>query len=784
MTNHRAVGASRTWGIAAAFGVLALAASPAPSLAQAKACARTAPGTWTVTGIVASGQSLGTCAPNTAWSRVVPLKMTSASLPTGNTTAGGTISLTQVGGHMFVGITVSEDEDLSDLDQVVLVFDKENDKTANDGDFFLRVVIGPATKIISSADPSKTVCQVAATVQYFRYSGGSFVQEQPAVGNATIAKVAYDYDTGGDAETKLWNVELDIPMNTNIGGTNFYPLQTAMPFFAMGAYVFVDQGQLGVNEIGNVLRWPQGMAERQIGEWDQNAPAWVPNQLAEVNLNDVCFNVSLAAALEPTPWEINNQPAKDGSTLLNKPNQDNKFRVRYFYQGPGTAAAAGANPGQVRITVTPFVSGNFVTAWAPSAASVNPDQYNMHYTADFDAPPGTFPADMAWACSDLYLQNFAHDDDGSDNHIHINHNYFHTSEFTQDLKFSTEGIPNLAAGEKTRLTLQLSTTNEPAGSTGKSSSLPLDDSGRPALAGFGVLSLLLATAMRRRRDIASMLLVFGVVAVGAGCFHRRPARIGGDRWDVVNADSLGLVAIENKPGWYHLPITKGEVKTMHIHFTGRPLPYKTRVDTLAMHSDSGRPNVTTVPVRDGRIITIVATGLVDVDGANGAAAPVAASGFTRSAATAPGIATRSATGGYLLSPAHNVPAQNVGALIGSFDGFKTSFVIGTNKSIAVPKGAQQLTLGINGTAADYRLGIGKYEINIIDTPGPAVPTASSVAFDTPYDQPSFLIPWQVLYAVHVKTYYDGVVKNYKTNVSQAALGYLGEAHMSIYRSAE
>ena len=46
---------------------------------------------------------------------------------------------------------------------------------------------------------------------------------------------------------------------------------------------------------------------------------------------------------------------------------------------------------------------------------------------------------------------------------------------------------------------------------------------------------------------------------------------------------------------------------------------------------------------------------------------MSASGFTR-AATAPGIAARSAVGGgYLLSPAHDVPAQNVGALIGTFD---------------------------------------------------------------------------------------------------------------------
>jgi hypothetical protein len=101
----------------------------------------------------------------------------------------------------------------------------------------------------------------------------------------------------------------------------------------------------------------------------------------------------------------------------------------------------------------------------------------------------------------------------------------------------------------------------------------------------------------------------------------------------------------------------------------------------------------------------------------------------------------------------------------------------------VPTGAEQLTLAINGLAADYRAASGFYEVNIIDTPAPFVPTSTEIGFDTPYDKPYFVPPWKILTAMNIISFYEVPVVNPKTHVTQTGFGYLGEAHVSIYRSA-
>lgn len=764
-------------------------ALPREARAQAKACARTATGTWAVNGVVAAGQALGACSANANWSRVVPLSMTPASAPTGNVTATGQISFTRFNDHLFVGITVGEDQDFSDRDQVVLVFDKEADGTANTGDFFLRIDVAPATPITSDSNPAQVVCQFVTTVHYFAYDAGQgfFTEQATNVSSATVAKVAYDYDTSGDPETRLWNIEIDMPLNRNIDGTNFYPLKTAAPFFKMGAYVFVDQGHVQApgGQTGNVLRWPQTLQERQISEWDQNAPAWVPTQLADIDLNDVCFNVTLAATLEPTPWTVNNAANPDGSAHLNPANQNNSFRVRFFYQGPGTSPAAGPNNGQVRVTVMPFNGSNFDPAWQPAPVPVALDSTNKHYTADFFAPANTFPSTMQWACSDMFLQNFTHDDNQTtaDNHIHINHNYIHTSDFTQPIAISAAGIPGLAPGQTTNVVMNLAATNDPSKPRGAFGPFEIPRLRAPVLILFAVavLALIAAATLRKRRPIAVALVGAAVIAIAAGCV-KKGRTIGNGRWDIQNADSLGIEPIRDKPGWYRMPIRQGEIKTLNVHFGDAPLPYQTRVEQLQFHSDSA-PHRIRVPVQPGRVVTVVATGLVDVDGKNGPTPAINPAGFTRQATIPVGIAARAAAPRYLLSPRYDQPAQNVGTLIGSFDDFKSSFVIGTNRSIAVPNGAQQLTIAINALPGDYRLGDGVYEVNIVDTPGPRVPTVTPVAFDTPIDQPWFLYPWVVLTAMNIQTFYEVPVKNPKTNTTLTGFSSLGESHVTVYRSS-
>jgi len=230
---------------------------------------------------------------------------------------------------------------------------------------------------------------------------------------------------------------------------------------------------------------------------------------------------------------------------------------------------------------------------------------------------------------------------------------------------------------------------------------------------------------------------------------------------------------------------QGQIKRLKIVFRDRPLPYETATRNLAMKLDSatGRPQMARIPVRPGKIVTVLAFGEVDPDGPNGPLPPSSASGTIRREAPSAGL---SAVGvnvaGYLLNNVHYTPSQWVGTLVGSFDNFKTSFIIGTNASMMTPANADTLYVAANGTAADYRVATGGYELKSIIMYGPRVPTANSEGYGTSFDGPFFFPPWGVLTAAHVRAFYEEAVVNPRTHQAMIARVPFGAVHMSIYES--
>jgi hypothetical protein len=75
------------------------------------------------------------------------------------------------------------------------------------------------------------------------------------------------------------------------------------------------------------------------------------------------------------------------------------------------------------------------------------------------------------------------------------------------------------------------------------------------------------------------------------------------------------------------------------------------------------------------------------------------------------------TKGYLI-PDQSVPQRMVGALVGTWDGFKESFfVVGQARSLKVPKGASALSLAINDHTAGYEQHGGKgFRVQVVATP--------------------------------------------------------------------
>ncbi len=779
-------------GLAAALSLSA----PRAGLAQSKACARTSPSALTLHGVVASGVSLGACMADPAWGRVVPLTLTEGA-STANALAGGTISFTYNGGFLYLGFTVTQDGDLNAFDGAVVVFDRTGNGF-EDGDFFIRV--RPDTTGWGATNPRTsptggTACDRSTKIEYYRYSvadGGFIIDETVAIVSAMSAEVAYDYETAVDGETNLWNLEIKIPTGAvSMGGHSYFGITTAD--FAMGAYMFVDLGANQSGQTGKVLRWPEGIGDRQISQWDLNAPAVSAASLAKMTTNDVCFNMTFAGV--PTPWEINGQMAAEGNYLVNPVNQSNTFRVSFMYDGPGDAVTAGSNSGTVTPGLVPFNGSNWDTAneWPATPRTVALPEYNKIYSETFTAPAGTFAQTTTELCSDLRLEGWTRDDyvnlnwNSGENRKHFNHNYFRTSVDTQVIELRGDGIPNLAAGQSGRIVLTINSTNDPSDKTVALSPGERDARGGLVLFAFALSCGVGGIVLRRRRAIAASLGLAGILLIGQGCdqIRRRTGKIGTERWTLLNAGELGLRPLPDEPGWYALPIRKGEVKRMRLVFEGRPLPYQTTTQSLTMALDSatGRPLTAGLPVKAGQVVTVLAFGDIDPDGPNGPLPASSASGAVRTAAAATSFTTTHlATTQYALTNPRYTPSQWVGTLIGSFDGFKTSFVVGTNASFAVPRGAERLTLAVNGAPTDYRTAVGEFVLKFVVANAPTVPTSTAIGFDTPYDSPFWVDPWRVLTATHLYTFYEEPVVNPQTRRTVMARVPLGAAHMSIYES--
>jgi hypothetical protein len=301
----------------------------------------------------------------------------------------------------------------------------------------------------------------------------------------------------------------------------------------------------------------------------------------------------------------------------------------------------------------------------------------------------------------------------------------------------------------------------------------------------GGLLLGVAVAGRRRRMLASLSVALGMVAIISGCPKPggQAGPIGTARWSLANAGELGLTPIAGQPGWYRMPGRRGQLKRARFQFTGQPLPYRTVSDTLRMAADStGRPVMMRVPAKAGQVVSVFALGKVDVDGPDGPLPPADANGVLRPVERPQISVAVAAPVTYLLGRGEYAPAENVGTLVGSFDGFKTSFLIGTNSSFVVPRGAEQLMIAVNGSAFDYRRATGAYLIKWLITSGPSLPTANFSGIDAPLHRPFRLYGWDVLSSVHLVTYYEAEQVDPKTYAKAMGLGKLGEAHMSIYET--
>jgi hypothetical protein len=782
--------------VGALFAVLLLSATPGRADGV---CVKSVTTDLTLNGVVASGAG-GGCPVGPVWQSVGPVEY----LPGGASPSAYMYLAFRTGtNRLFIGIDLKGDPDLSNQDIVILAFDANNNDVFDNGDFLIKVPIWNAGPIatgntggLAGADCNK----VTGPVEVRRFTGGAWGSW--AVDATVQTELAYDYETAIDAEHDIWNLEISLPVNSS------FPLQTTGSFFGIGSYIFMDIGHFdGVSnpQTGTIVRWPSTMVTR-TDITDQNIVGVTPttaDQLGNASLTDNCFDVNWTA---PNPWVINGGTAASGDHRIDRTG-NNLFHVTFFFDGPGTTDTPLTNNGTVRLSLHPYGPGA-VSGWDKTLA-VDAARFNhaksVDFNFDFSNPPASFGnvPNIDFVCASTTLENFQRDDvvGPASNLLYVNYNYFTTSDYPMDMFIFGKDVPNLKPGESTTVQLRLESANDPAGA--RSTTVVGGFFSPPVQAVFcnrlaliialillaiGLILLLLAlkqTPPTKLKLFALLLILLAIVVLILHFYCKRSQPSGGgpvigtERWEVKNADEIGLKPVKGEPDLYEMPIKYEEAKRIQVLFTGMQLPYKTTKQTFSPVGQSGANNVLRLPVKPGQVVSLISFGQIDLDGPNGPLPPVSPTGMVVPATAA---GKNPAAGPYLLSEGYYSPNEQAGALIGSFDNFETSFVLGRSASIQVPANAGELSVSVNAQRGTFAAITGNYEINWIVTEAPSSPTHTNIVGDGTIRAPRYFNNWDVLTSLNVYSYYttravsaDGRTRSQTRNI-------WGSAHMSVYDS--
>jgi hypothetical protein len=765
--------------------------------AQSQVCVRkvnTAPTPFN--GVVATGTSTGTCQVATLWPSVAPVKF----LPNvGSPEAFLYLAHNPTTNHLFIGFDLKGDTDLSDQDVVALVFDADNSGTFNTGDFSIKVKVSSLTPIATGntgGNPANQCDVGTGAIDVLRHNGTEWTPITPASG-VVQTKLAYDYENvGADPEHDIWNLAIDLTL-----GSDFI---LSSPTFRIGAYIFMDTGHHtggGDPQIGTVLKWPVEMKDRTIT--DQNLfgiPATAATELAIANLNDACFDVNFDA---PSPWVINGFVANAFDNRIIR-NGMNTFKVTFNFDGPGTTTQPLTNTGTVRLALTPYRASGSGTAWIQDT-TVDAANFNavksVEFNFDFSNPPASFggTGDINFVCATMSLVDFQRNDNKSNDSNNVNHNEFTTSEYLSDFFVYGSGVPGLKEGESTTVFLRMEPNNDPVAAKSGGGVMFTPSLNPPwqsvltliALLMSLVISLLLLRRLKTRRlalgirgyVVGMAMLSLILLSWQWSCRHKVVIPEGTSRWTVQNVAELGLKPVKGERNLYEMPIRFGEAKRVQLRFEGMELPYKTERHQFNPRGQEGNPNILRIPAKGGEVVTVVAFGEIDLDGPDRPLPPTSPTGrIVASPSTDRGGAAAVGLTPWLLTRGYYTPNEFAGALIGSFDNFETSFVVGRSSSIVVPPNASALSLAVNAPRGTFANITGLYDLFTIVTTAPATPTHTSIQGDATFHIPPQLELWDHLTAVNVYTYYPVIKRREDGTVLSQTLNPWGSAHFTVFDS--
>lgn len=618
-----------------------------------------------VDGVVAGGRlngpsPTGNCMPDPQWAgRAAP----ALTAPTSATTtvrsqvllAATAQSPSSTLEKFFVGVHVENDVGFDSNDLLTMYFDANNNKAFDGADFAISVELGPVIEPLGQED-----CNVRTeAVHYYTYEGGWHEAEGVDVSNAILVETSYDFNPlpPSDPESEIWEAEVSIDLGAlgkQIDAT------TGLGF---GSKLFIDTPGIPAEQRVYLPASMTTVSDAADDTFHPDSGNIDASELEALIAKDCKGDIIIASVDSSSPsGQVGSFKRMSPFTGVLDDNDTNELTATlrlYNLDLPAdTSAVTGAN-GHLLMQLKPYNADPNHSGFVDTINAIdrsltlnsfgetmvtehwpkNYQQYSQH--------AGAF-ASTEHVCYIVTVSGFPHD-------VNIN--------VSNDSKQK-----NLAYVTASTITETL-VVNPPQGEEHS---------------GEGVYYV--------RAHWANL----PTYLIGDAGTKPRP-----DMWSYRFSNYSGLTGsggIEDiGNGWYRFQLGEKRAE-IEVTINGGKMPMEVqhiRVDPTDGGSLYGKgtdpKEIRTTP---GKAITIIASGRVGVEH----------SFYKGRLNSANGFEDQDPAGNqeFLLSSAGYVPSQQVGALIGSFDGFtKSSFRIGATSTFIVPPGVTSVWVAVNDTRQDY-----------------------------------------------------------------------------------
>jgi hypothetical protein len=615
---------------------------------------------------------------------------------------------------LFLGIHVEHDDGFSNIDGLILYFDFDGDGQFEAQDFALTIEAGP------TSTPADEQCQGCPNnVSIYRFNSMTSTWGPPTLladacgaGTAGVqVRTSWDYDTATDTDDDIWELELKItpsalsPPVTIASGSQMRVAAKLFdfPVGSNGIVVMSVPGGLTSDGDPNNMVPGEGGGTTSLGAAARIDVGACQHDVEIVSISArsaQCTAQSPAGCVSFVPGAFSRFPNAIAGTLAD--NLTNEFTAQVRYVDPSNllgTPVASPNAGTVTLRAMPYNSGftgDFVTgAFNLQFTSVGQVRTVKSYwprtESEYTQVQGGKTARQLFneaaaaagghVCFKAELAGFA-----------LN------SNVANDVRQQNLAIVT-ASTIKERFLLQA-----PAPRDGASNNDSWDYT-QPH-------DFLLRTRWDNLPD--------GYVAPPG-----QPAK---GQWSYAfpNAKDLGLKDLGG--GVYSVELKPGEQKLVDVELTGGKMPaapdtlqLSPRAGGLAIAPPTGEKPVP-IAVTPGMSLSIIATGDVQVGPER---QPNGPDGFADKRLVEAQVQGNGRDLPRLLMSAGSayVAGEHVGALIGSFDDFKTAFVIGGAATFQVPAHASTLWLAVNDEAGGYDDNRGQgFEVTVLRTPPSSLPT--------------------------------------------------------------